>query len=237
MPGKWSDQHECLHFWLAKRSVNGTLSKCTSARIADWWFGTLLKIEFLKLSYVGLSPDPAKHGFFIDIHPKLGIPARLAVRMQINIAVRRDDEVPWSPSHEDQITYYPQLWFSAVSNEWMFSEKLPVNSSSNSILDQTAELDDASARELLLLERIPTYLLIVACIAWLIGVIILIVTLRCFYEDIAFKLTNHHNEQRATKRALAADAIRDSEMRNLTAIQFQTKIARASWVAVLNSNW
>ncbi|XP_021004437.1 protein croquemort [Parasteatoda tepidariorum] len=59
----------------------------------------------------GLTPDPAKHMFFIDLEPKLGIPVNVDARLQINVAIPNCDELENLELPDEKI-FYPIFWFS-----------------------------------------------------------------------------------------------------------------------------
>ena len=42
---------------------------------------------------VGMSPNKAKHEFYLDASPELGIPLAIQVRLQINAIIRRDPDI------------------------------------------------------------------------------------------------------------------------------------------------
>lgn len=57
----------------------------------------------------GLSPDPDKHGFYLDIIPEVGIPMHVLARMQINMLVRPYRQIDILKKVPK--VYLPLLWF------------------------------------------------------------------------------------------------------------------------------
>jgi len=57
----------------------------------------------------GLHPDPALHEFYIDIQPKLGIPMEAKARVQINIQMSREPEIPQGAQLGNVLI--PVIWF------------------------------------------------------------------------------------------------------------------------------
>ncbi|RWS00025.1 protein croquemort-like protein, partial [Dinothrombium tinctorium] len=63
----------------------------------------------------GLEPDPELHNFFIDIEPTLGVPLRIAVRMQINVLLERNEKLDFAKDLKYPKVYYPQIWFDVAN--------------------------------------------------------------------------------------------------------------------------
>lgn len=81
----------------------------------------LMADPFLLKAVTGLAPDERKHAFAIDIIPELGVPMRVAARLQINMRV-----LPYpghNMMHFDRIdilrrvpdVYLPMLWFEVLA--------------------------------------------------------------------------------------------------------------------------
>ncbi|KAI1309004.1 Protein croquemort [Halotydeus destructor] len=138
----------------------------------------------------GLSPDKDKHGFLMDVHPMLGIAGNIAVRMQINVAVRRDEHVDWTKDMKEDIIYYPVLWFSA-----------------------TAQLDEANVSELKMLQNTLTALPVIGIALFVIVVALAIITIKIYWDDIMFKMVNKANSDR--NRGTRDDALNHNEVKAL----------------------
>ena len=59
----------------------------------------------------GLKPEQAKHQFFMDIQPKLGVALKAQARSQINIQMYKMDGVEVAEGLRDMI--FPVLWFES----------------------------------------------------------------------------------------------------------------------------
>ncbi|XP_067339666.1 scavenger receptor class B member 1 isoform X2 [Channa argus] len=62
------------------------------------------------LSYVqGLSPNEEEHGLFIDIHPLTGVPLNVAVRLQLNLYIKKVQGITETGSISEVVM--PMIWF------------------------------------------------------------------------------------------------------------------------------
>lgn len=79
----------------------------------------------------GLFPEKEKHSFFLDVHPVrrnfsywkywilwqlLGITGKINVGIQINVRIRKDNQVDFLKNMTRDDFWFPVIWFSAVSS-------------------------------------------------------------------------------------------------------------------------
>ncbi|RWS03199.1 Protein croquemort-like protein, partial [Dinothrombium tinctorium] len=112
----------------------------------------------------GLKPDPELHKFFIDIEPTLGIPLRIAVRMQINVLLERNKKLNFAKKLKYPKVYYPQIWF-----------------------DVSAQVDRETAKSLHLVQNVSSYVQISALIGAAIGFIMFCFTLHCYTKNLLMR--------------------------------------------------
>jgi len=57
----------------------------------------------------GLVPDKERHQFYVDLSPELGIPLAIRPRFQLNIVIKRDEDIPMMSQFEEELVL-PFLW-------------------------------------------------------------------------------------------------------------------------------
>ena len=58
---------------------------------------------------VGLKPDKEKHQFYVDIVPELGVPLAIRPRLQLNVVINQDSDIPVMSNLSEELIL-PFLW-------------------------------------------------------------------------------------------------------------------------------
>ncbi|CAG2167710.1 unnamed protein product [Oppiella nova] len=98
--------------------ANGVMnvSVCTMGSPTAVSFPHFLYADNIYLDSVnGLSPDPNKHSFYMDFDDTLGVPLNVAVRLQVNIVVEKNQNLDFSRNFTQKPLYFPQFWFSTTA--------------------------------------------------------------------------------------------------------------------------
>ena len=78
---------------------------------------------------VGLKPDKEKHQFYVDIVPELGVPLAIRPRLQLNVVINKDSDIPVMSNFSEELVL-PFLWvqdgFSEPSPEMATQVKFGV---------------------------------------------------------------------------------------------------------------
>lgn len=57
----------------------------------------------------GLEPNKERHQFYVDLSPDLGVPLAIRPRFQLNIVIKRDEEIPIMSKFPEELVL-PFLW-------------------------------------------------------------------------------------------------------------------------------
>ncbi|XP_054168300.1 protein croquemort-like [Oppia nitens] len=98
--------------------ANGVLnvSVCTQGSPTAISYPHFLYADNIYLQSIdGLSPNLSSHGFNMDYENTLGIPLNIAIRLQINTVIERNDQMDFAKNFSNNPLYFPQFWFSTTA--------------------------------------------------------------------------------------------------------------------------